>query len=204
MKRHIILLIVLIFISLSTFAKKDINAWKKENNLEQQYAVFKQNLNFWNGNYFLSEKQLDDFYNALTDSISALENKVSDRVTQVGSLQSELNSTKNTLENTKAELATSIKNQNAIEVFGLNIQKNIYTLFMSLIILALLVILGIVFLMYKRSSKITSQSQKEYNELKEEFETHKKNALERYTKINMELHHTRMKLNKNSSGGREI
>ena len=196
MKRHIIFLILLISISLSSFAKKDINAWKKEKNLEQQYVVFKENLNFWNGNYFLSGNQLDEFYNALTDSISVLENSVSAKVKQAASLQHDLDSTKNTLENAKAELDNSIKNQNAIEVFGLNVQKNIYTFIMSMIILGLLVVLGILFLLYRKSSKITARSQKEYNNLKEEFEVHKKNALERYTKINMELHHTRLKLNK--------
>lgn len=199
MKRYILFLILMVSITLSSFAQKNINAWKNEKNLEQQYSVFKENLNFWNGSYFLTEKQLNDFYNALTDSISVLENRVSERVNQVASLQNELNSTKDTLENTKAELAGSIKNQNAIEVFGLNIQKTIYTLFMSLIILALLIILGILFLLYRRNSKVTARSQKEYNELKEEFETHKKNALERYTKINMELHHTRLRMNKNGS-----
>ena len=196
MKRHIIFLILLVSVSFSSFAKKDINAWKNENNLKQQYSVFKENLNFWNGSYFLNEKQLDEFYNALTDSISVFKNEVSNKANQVKSLQGELSSANKELENTKVELNNRIKNQNAIEVFGLNIDKSIYTFVMSMFILGLLVLLGIVFLLYKRSYKVTSQTKKEYNELKEEFETHKKNALERYTKINMELHHTRLKMNK--------
>ncbi|HKI89621.1 MAG TPA: hypothetical protein VKA38_11385 [Draconibacterium sp.] len=196
MKKYFILLILLVSISLSSFAKKDINAWKNEKNMEQQYVVFKENLNFWNGSYFLSEKQLDDFYNALTDSISVLHKEIKDKANQIISLKNELSSTNNQLETAKVELDNSIKNQNAIEVFGQNIQKNIYTFIMSVIILALLVFLGILFLLFKRSSKVTARTKKDYNELKHEFEIHKKNALERYTKINMELHHTRLKLNK--------
>ncbi len=203
MKRYILFLILMVSVTLSSFAQKDINAWKSEKNLEQQYSVFKENLNFWNGSYFLTEKQLNDFYNALTDSISVLENEVSDKANQVKSLQGELSSTNKQLEDTKVELANSIKNQNAIEVFGLNIDKSIYTFFMSMFILALLVFLGILFLLYKRSNAVTARTKKEYDGLKQEFDTHKKNALERYTKINMELHHTRLKLNKNGSGGRE-
>ena len=181
--------------SISSFAK-DINAWKNEKNLEQQYGVFKENLNFWNGNYFLNGAQLKEFYTALTDSVNVLENDIANKTNTINSLQNELNSTNDKLENTKVELNTSIKNQNAIGVFGKQIHKSIYTLFMSLIIFALLVVLGIVFMLYKRCNKVTARTKKDYNELKEEFEVHKKNALERYTKINTELHHTRLELNK--------
>ncbi len=195
MKKFILLSIFVFFISGFSFAK-DINAWKQESNLEQQYLVFKENLNFWNGNYFLNETQLNEFYAAFRDSVTLLENDIRDKVTNINELQNELNSTNNQLDETKSELETSIKNQNAIPVFGQNIDKSIYTLIMSLLILALLAFLVILYLMYKRSHKVTVKTKKEYDELKQEFEVHKKNALERYTKINMELHQTRMELNK--------
>jgi ABC-type multidrug transport system fused ATPase/permease subunit len=195
MKKYILLLVMLFPLSLSSFAK-DIHAWKNETSLERQYEVFKENLNFWNGNYFLNETQLNEFYRALTDSIAALENEIGDKAETVNTLRSELNTTNQQLENAKAELETSIKNQNAISVFGQNIDKSIYTLFMSLFILALLVFLGIVFLLYRRSNVVTVRTKKDLSELKQEFEIHKKNALERYTKINMELHRTRMEKNR--------
>ncbi len=196
MKKNIILSVLLVVVTLTSQAKKDTNAWKNEKSLEQQYVVFKENLNFWNGSFFLKEAQLDELYNALTDSISSLESKMSEEAVLVKSLQRELNTANKTLEDTKAELESSIKNQNAIEIFGQNVDKSIYTFVMSMIILGLLVFLVILFLLFKRNSNVTSRTKKEYSELKEEFEIHKKNALERYTKINMELHHTRLKLNR--------
>jgi len=195
MKNFILLLILLVSISLSSFAK-DTNVWKKEKSLEQQYNVFKDNLNFWNGNYFLDEKQLNEFYGAFNDSVRVLENRISDKTKAINALQNELNTANTALENTKAELDNSIKTKNVITVFGQNIDKSIYTLFMSMLILALLVFLATLFLLYKRSNKVTTRTKKEYDEIKEEFEIHKKNALDRYVKINMELHHTQMKLNK--------
>ena len=195
MKRYLVLSIALFSLFMSSFAK-DINAWKSEKTLEQQYSVFKENLNFWNGNYFLNEKQINEFYNTLTDSVSVLENKIKEKDNSLNAVRSELDLANQQLENTKAELDSSIKNQNAIEVLGLNIEKGVYTLFMSLFILALLVLLGVVFLLYKRSNTVTVRTRKDYEELKQEFEVHKKSALDRYTKINMELHHTRMELSK--------
>ena len=196
MKRYFLLLILMLSVSLSSMGKKDINAWKNEKSLRQQYSVFKENLNFWNGNYFLNEKQLDEFYRAFSDSVAVLENEISDKAGTISNLQNELNSTNKQLKDTKTDLDFSIKNRNSIEIFGMTIDKGFYTLIMSAIILILIAFLAVLFFLYTKSNKVTLRSKKDYDELKEEFEVHKKNALERYTKINMELHHTRMELNK--------
>ena len=196
MKRFILFLILWIFVTSTSFAKKDINAWKSEENLNQQYVVFKKNLNFWNGSYFLKEFQLNQFYNAVSDSIAVLEKEVLDNKNQVLSLQNELNSKIKEAEKIQTELNGSIKRENSIRVFGMNVNKSVYSLSMYMFILGVLVLSGMVFLLYKRSNRITLHTKNEFNELKEEFETHKKNSLERYTKMNMELHRTRMKLNK--------
>jgi len=194
MKRLFILFILLVAMSLTSFAQKDINAWKNEKNLEQQYLVFKKNLNFWNGNYFLNETQLNEYYRAFSDSVNVLEKKNADKAATINELQNQLSSTNSQLESTKTDLDTSIKNRNSIEVFGLNVEKNIYTLIMSLIIFALIIFLVILYFMYNRSNKITVRTKKDYIDLKNEFEEHKKDSLDRYTKINMELHHTRLQL----------
>lgn len=196
MKKLVALLILFISVTLATFAQKDINAWKNEKNLNQQYIEFKKNLNFWNGSLFLKEPQMDQFYKAVTDSISVLNKEIQTNQTQIVSLQTELNTITTQIEETQANLNESIKLKNSISVFGLNISKSVYTLSMSMLILGLAVLLGIVFLLFKRSNNITVNTKKEYSELKEEFELFRKSSMDRYTKINLELHQTRMKLNK--------
>lgn len=194
MKQIIILLVIVVGLSAPTFAQKDINAWKSESNIEQQYEVFKENLNFWDGKYFMTPPQIDAFYNALTDSITELETEIALLTSRIDELETKLDSTNQQLNSTQEELDASIEKRNTVDFMGQEVDKNIFTLTMSMIILALLAFLGVVFILYKRSNKITSKTKKDYEELKNEFETHKKNALERYTKINTELHHTRMKL----------
>ena len=196
MTRFTLLLILLISVTSTSFAKKDINAWKKEKTLDQQYVVFKENLNFWNGSYFLKDAQLTQFFSAVTDSIAVIEKEVLDNKNQVSLLQNELNTKIEEVGKIQAELNATIKRVNSITVFGMNINKSVYSLFMYLFILGVLVLAGMIFLLYKRSNKITRYTKNEFNELKEEFETHKKNSLDRYTKMNMELHKTRMALNK--------
>lgn len=186
----------MVSISLISFAKKDIHAWKSEKNLNQQYSVFKENLNFWSGSYFLEELQLDQFYNAVSDSIAVLEKKVVDGKSQVIRLQNDLNAKIKQTEEIQNELNASITRENSISVLGMNVNKSVYTFSLYMFILGVLVLSGFVFLLYKRSNIITRRINNDYNELKEEFEIQKKNSLERYTKINMELHKTRLELNK--------
>jgi len=196
MKRFTLLLFLLISVTIISFAKKDVNAWKNEKTLNQQYSVFKKNLNYWNGSYYLKELQLNQFYNAVHDSISVLEREVLDNKNRVISLQNKLDSKIEESENIQAELNASIKRENSIRVFGMNLNKSVYSLSMYIFILGVLVLAAMVFLLYRRSIVVTLRTKNEFNELKEEFEIHKKNSLERYTKMNMELHKTRMKLNK--------
>jgi predicted nucleic acid-binding Zn-ribbon protein len=194
--RKTLLLFLFLVAMLSGFAQKDINAWKKETNLENQFDVFKKNVNFWNGSYFMKPEQLNAFYAAIKDSVDRLENNSEQLNQEIVSLNNSLQEQKNLTSATQEKLDDSIQHQNAISIFGLYLHKNIYTGIMSAIILALLVGLGVVFMLYKRSHKITARTRKDYNELKEEYESHRKNALERYTKINTELHQTRLELNK--------
>jgi len=196
MKRITILIILLLTVSFSLFAQKNTNAWKSEPNLEQQFEVFKKNVNFWSGSYFMKPQQIDEFQGAIMDSVAVLEKTVADNLSQIGSLQKDLKTNRIQTEEIQEKLDESIKLQNSITVLGMNINKSVYSLTMYAFILGVLVLAVIVFLLFKRSNSITVRTKKEYEELKEEFEIHKKNSLDRYTKMNMELHKTRMELQK--------
>lgn len=193
MKKFTILFIMLISICVVSLAK-DINAWKSEANLEQQFDVFKKNLNYWNGSFFMEPLQLNQFYGAIADSITVLEKLVIENQIRITSLKNELSSNKSETEELKILLDETIKRVNSFNFFGLHIDKRVYSFSMYFIILGVLVLAGFVFLMYKRSQTITLSTKKEYQELKEEFEQQKKTSLERYVQMNTELHNARMKL----------
>ena len=194
--KKIVLFLLITCSTFQIFAKKDINAWKNEKTIDQQFIVFKQNLKYWNGSYFFQDPQLDQLYNALMDSVSVFKNEKIETTKLNASLQNELNFAKSQMQDTKAKLDESLKRQNAISVFGIYTNKNVYTLIMSGIIMGLLGIIGLFFLLNKRSRIIAREAKRDYDELKEEFEIYKKNSLARYTQINTELHHTRLELNR--------
>lgn len=196
MKKFIVPLLILIFATQFTLAKKDANAWKNETSMDAQFSVFKENLNFWNNSYFLSETQFNEFYSAITDTIVAMKKEVENVHMQRERMQKDMDANNKLTQETQIKLDESIKHQDSIQVFGTHINKNVYSVSMYIFILVVLVIAGIVFLLFIRSNKTTAYTKKEYKELKEEFELQKKNSLDRYTKINTELHKTRMELNR--------
>lgn len=195
MKRVTLLLILLVSFSLSTFAKKDINAWKNAKDLEEQFTVFKENLNYWNGSYFLKEDQINEFYKALRDSISVYEKQVISSNNRAQNLQNELEAKIEETKTIEAKLERSMELENSISLLGVDINKTVYSTSMYLLIVGVLLVAGLLFLLYKRSNKITANTKRDFEDLKEEFETHKKNALDRYVKINNELTRARMELN---------
>lgn len=196
MKKITVLLILLGSLSLNSFAEKDVNLWKSQKNLEQQFTVFKNNLNYWNGSYFLNEQQLNQFYSALRDSIAVYEKQVTESNNQANAMRDELNARIKETEEIQSKLKRSKELENSISVFGIDVNKSVYSTSMYVLIIVVLLICALLFLLYKRSNKITVNTKKDYQELKEEFEIHKKNALDRYVKINTELTRARMDLNR--------
>ena len=130
------------------------------------------------------------------DSVSSFKNEKVKADKLSAKLQTELNSTLTQLNEANTKLDESIKRQNAIVVFGIQTNKNVYTLIMLAIILGLLGLIGILVIINKRNRSVAIHAKNEYTELKEEFDVYKKHALDRYTKINTELHHTRLELNR--------
>lgn len=196
MKRLYVLIILLATITTSTFAKKDPDAWKSEKDVRKQYSVFKENLNYWSGNYVVKSAQLDEFYGAMNDSITRFEDQLHERMLEISQQKQELAQRQQLVNETQQKLEESQKLQNSISVLGMNLNKNVYSTTMYLFILGVLILAGIVYMMFQRSMRTTRQTQKEYEELKHEYEEHKKTSLDRYTKINMELHKTRLELQK--------
>lgn len=113
--------------------------------------------------------------------------------TELNRLLFALNTQIDTLNSEKAllmeELDTAIKNKNTISFLGIPMNKILYNTLMWAIIIGLASLLVILFLLYKRNHSVTIQMRKDFEELKEEHERHKKQARERYEKLVVSHHH---------------
>lgn len=87
------------------------------------------------------------------------------------------------------------KAENSVKLFGSYVPMARYQVVVWLVILVLIVLLVVVFLMFKRGHVQVKEVNKNLQELQEEYENHRKNALVREQKLARELMDVKIKNN---------
>lgn len=99
----------------------------------------------------------------------------------------EINTLKNNLESTQTTLDNTNKEKDSMALFGMQMSKSGYNALMWGIIALLLASLLFFIYKFKNSNAITRQARKALAETEEEFEEHRKTALEREQKVRRQL-----------------
>ena len=93
-------------------------------------------------------------------------------------------------------LNASLSREDTILSFWGETTKGAFATVMYIMVFVLAGVASFLFLLFARSNKLTVSAQNDFEKLQEEYESHKKRALEREMKINREL---QTKRNKNAS-----
>jgi beta-lactamase regulating signal transducer with metallopeptidase domain len=91
------------------------------------------------------------------------------------------------LANTKTELTNTIAQKDSIELFGMQTSKPNYSLILWSIVGVLSALLLFFIYKYRNSNSVTKHAQISLAETEEEFEEHRRNALEREQKVRRQL-----------------
>ncbi|MEO6348724.1 MAG: tRNA (guanine-N1)-methyltransferase [Aquaticitalea sp.] len=121
------------------------------------------------------------------DSLKAIQNDLSKTQQSVDSLVQEISMLKTNLSGTKSKLDNTIEEKDNMALFGMSMSKANYSVIMWTIIGILLVLLLLFIYKFRSSNAITSQSQKALGDIEEEFEEHRRNALEREQIVRRQL-----------------
>ena len=121
------------------------------------------------------------------DSLKAIEKNLLETKNVVDSQAKEIATLKSNLSNTQATLDTTNKEKDSMALFGLQMSKTGYNAIMWSIIAALLALFILFVFKFKNSNTITKQAKKVLAETEEEFEEHRRNALEREQKVRRQL-----------------
>lgn len=128
-----------------------------------------------------------DSLNEAKLEIATLNSRLTERNFQIEKLNSDLGRAKN-------ERDEAIRNKDSFSFLGMQLNKILYNTIVWFIILGLAVLVVILFLLYKRTRIVTVQTKKEFDEIQNEFETHKKSSREKYEKLVVSHHSEIMKL----------
>ncbi|WP_274476501.1 tRNA (guanine-N1)-methyltransferase [Mangrovimonas aestuarii] len=122
------------------------------------------------------------------DSLKAVRKNLADTQAIVDTQAKEITELKGNLENTQNNLEQTNLEKDSIQMFGfIPMSKGSYSMTMWSIIGGLLVFLLFFIYRFKNSNTVTKQAQKALRETEEEFEEHRKVALEREQKVRRQL-----------------
>lgn len=121
------------------------------------------------------------------DSLNAVHKDLSDTRAVVEAQAKEIEDLKLNLSNTKTSLDNTIVEKDSMELFGIQMTKPNYSLILWSIVGVLSALLLFFIYKYRNSNAITKQAKISLAETEEEFEEHRRVALEREQKVRREL-----------------
>ncbi|WP_298238868.1 tRNA (guanine-N1)-methyltransferase [uncultured Algibacter sp.] len=121
------------------------------------------------------------------DSLKTAHKNLTETQAIVDSQVKEIADLKSNLLNTKTDLDKTNSEKNNMALFGLQMSKTSYNMLMWSIIGILLALLILFVYKFKNSNSITRDAKKALSEIEEEFDEHRKTALEREQKVRRQL-----------------
>jgi hypothetical protein len=128
-----------------------------------------------------------DTIRGLHFQIDSTEKLLTGKIAQIDSLTIALEEIKNTL-------AVLEKEKNSIKFFWMPTSKKAYKSIMWSIVFGLIILTLIFFVLYKRSNIVTRQTRLTIEDLRREYEAHRKTAREREEKLSFNYHRELNKL----------
>lgn len=186
MKKESILIIAIFLISFSAISqanKKFIDTGSVENQID--FVINKSN------NYqeykVVQKTWLYRLKSHVIDSVKSLKNEIQDNKTLISSQNSKIDSLSKILKSTNTDLASVNKEKDRINFLGIQTTKPVYNTILWTIIGGLLAFTLFFIFKFKNSNTLTKNAENSLKEIEEEFEEHRKTALEREQKVRRQL-----------------
>lgn len=186
-RSHILILIIIAF-PILTFAQKDFTASVADSTgINGQFEYLYKKSNTFGQYKVIPIVAYNTLRQNTTDSIKMYKKEVTNYVKEVDSLNIKLGASSAEIKQLKEELATTLDTKNSIKLLGMATDKQSYKLLMWGVIFGLTFTCVILYLMFKRGHRVVKESKIRLNEVQEEFEKHRKNAISREQALGHEL-----------------
>jgi predicted nucleic acid-binding Zn-ribbon protein len=122
----------------------------------------------------------------ISDTLSAATGKIAGLNKTKSSLSLTIDSLRTDLESTRTILEEMTRTKNSIRILGMETNKLTYNNIMWTIVAGLVAVLLIGFFVFKRNITTIYNTKKEFQEIKDEFETYRKTSREAREKLTMD------------------
>ncbi|MDN3686419.1 hypothetical protein [Cyclobacterium jeungdonense] len=155
--------------------------------IQEQFEYLKEISSNYQEYKVIKRAELDRLQATILDSTQRYQNEIQELNSALTETKNQITQLNGELSETKEELARAIEERDSFSIFGLLLHKQIYNNLVWGVILFLLLVLIVSFIQFKRGHKITAETQRTLEDLREEFEQHRRNTLERERKLNRQL-----------------
>jgi hypothetical protein len=190
--RHILFFIILLFIA---FNATDIFAQETptkptldKGNIESSFTYIIRNAGDYEDSKIVKSWWLWRLRSYVLDSLKAYRDSINYVQNLVETKDRQIDSLKRDLKKLNSSLSAAVRDRDSLSFLGIGMTKLTYNAVMWLLAAVLFSALVIVFLLYKRSNIVTVKMKETLADTKEEFEAHRKKALEREQKIAREMY----------------
>lgn len=194
-KSLVSLVITVLFFNITfsqTTKKIEENLSLDSGTINSQFEFLVKRSNNWTDergqNYEVIKKQwVEKIKSHTLDSLKAIHKNLAKTKQVVVNQTKEIAQLKSSLNNTETDLQNTNKEKDSMSLLGLQISKTGYNGLMCSIIAGLLAFLLFFVYKFKNSNTITKEARLRLSETEEDFEEHRKTALEREQKVRRQL-----------------
>jgi len=169
-----------------SYAQRPLPDELLNNTIEEQINYLEERTRIYENYRAIREDMFQKINSNVMDSLRAYKGEIVDLNATIRALNKTRDDLNESLEETKASLEEMTRTKNAISLFGLEVNKIVYNTIMWTVIGALLILLVIGFIAFKRNRIITVKTREEINELKDEFEEYRQTSRLAREKMTME------------------
>ena len=183
--RCIVILAVLITTVMKLTGQATMPDALLKSSLNEQFKYLDEHTKIYENYRAVREDMFQLTKKNVSDTLSLLNTKIAGLNKTARTLNQTIDTLRKDLGSTKSSLEATTKSKNSISVMGLEVNKAAYNRIMWTILFGLLAALVAGFLVFKRNLSIISNTRKEFQELKDEFETYRKTSREAREKMTM-------------------
>ena len=143
------------------------------------FSLLRNNSSTYKNYRLVKEDWIVNFQSSLGNYLEQEKAQKNAALTQLKTKDSKINILQNeiaALQNTNIDLAA---NNNSINFLGITFSKNAFTTLIGFLILGLMLLVGFLFVRFKRANAITSSSKLILQELEDEYESFRRVSIER-------------------------
>ncbi len=130
----------------------------------------------------------------ILDTIAAEKSRIAELKSLTSALNNKADSLNTLLGSTRNSLDEVTATKNKISILGLGINKKAYNSIMWTIVAALIVLMAMGFLIFKRNLVVLTRTEKDLKELKDEFAAYRQSSRIAREKVEMDLFRANQKL----------